>query len=335
MVRSIKKISSPDMINPRWDDLADFYFQKTEFLSHLHKYNPCTQRYYELYSDDIFVAGTVVYTLTINIFTFSNFYSAFKAQVIGLPVSVAAPPIIGDPGEFEYLLSEIIRSERGLILGINFMEDYLHNKVANLRTLPTIILNLKQDTLTGYENSLRHDYRRRIRRIREKFRNVRAVSSGCLEFSERHYALYLQIMKKTTTKLETLSPGVFKYLPSNFRLTTYYSGNDMLCWHITCSDTTTFFFFFGGMNYALCKVFASYNNNLLCILSAAIDKKYRLIDFGQTAETAKSRLGGEPDERRMFLFHRNPIILRLIRLLSSLINYTKRYEKPHVFKLED
>jgi hypothetical protein len=37
----------------------------------------------------------------------------------------------------------------------------------------------------------------------------------------------------------------------------------------------------------------------------------------------------------MFLFHRNPLILRLIRLLSSLINYKKRYEKPHVFKLED
>ena len=323
------------MIDPRWDELADFYFQKTEFLNHLHKYNTCSQRYYELYRDDTFVAGTVVYTLPINIFTFSNFYTSFNAQVIGLPASVAAPPIIGETGEFEYLLSEILRSERGLILGINFMEDYLQNKVVNMRTLPTMVLNLKQDNFTRYENSLRHDYRRRIHRIREKFQDVKAVSSGCIEFSERHYALYLQIMKKTTTKLETLSLDVFKYLPSNFVLTTYYSGNDMLCWHITCADTTTFFFFFGGMNYTLYKKFASYNNNLLGILSAAMEKKYRIIDLGQTAEIAKARIGGEPSERRMFLYHRNPIILMLIRLFRSVLSYTKRHEKSHVFKLEN
>jgi hypothetical protein len=326
--------SSPDDLNISWDNLASFYFQKREFLSHLHKYNPCAQRYYELYCENIFAAGSIVYTLKIDILTFANIPSPFKVQVIGLPVSVAAPPVIGDPGEFEYLLSEIIKIEPGIILGINFMEDYLKGKVINLRTLPTIILKLSSDTIAGYEKSLRHPYRRRLRRISEKFSNVTSVTSDCSVFSEEHYSLYCQIMRKTTTKLETLTLEVFKHLPSNFQLTTYYSEGRMLCWHVVCKDKDVLFFFFGGMNYAYRDQFHSYNNNLLGIISFAIHNKYQEIDFGQTAEIAKTRLGGKLSERRMFFYHKNPIIHGILKLFKTLINYSKTFERSTVFKVK-
>jgi hypothetical protein len=335
MERVIKKYNSPENLNNNWDNLADFYFQKREFLSHLHKYNPCSQRYYELYRNDNFVAGTIVYTLKIDILTFANIPSPFKVQVIGIPVSVASPPIIGDSGEYEYFLSEIIKTEPGIILGLNFVEDYLKGKVLNLRTLPTIILKLKNDSMVSYENSLRHPYRRRIKRIREKFSNVTSVTSDCSVYNEEHYSLYLQIMKKTTTKLETLSLNLFKYLPANFQLTTYYSDKKMICWHVVCKDNDVLFFFFGGMNYSFCDKFHTYNNNLLGIVSLAIDNNYREIDFGQTAEIAKTRLGGLPSERRMFFYHRNHIIFGILRLLRNLINYSKTFKKPNVFKIDN
>jgi hypothetical protein len=334
MEKIVKKLKSPEYLNTNWDNLANFYFQKREFISHLHKYNPCSQRYYELYRNGIFVAGTIVYTLKVDILTFANIPSPFKVQVIGIPISVAAPPIIGDPSEFEYFLSEIIRIEPGIILGINFIEDYLKDKVLNLRTLPTIILKLQSDNMVRYENSLRHPYRRRIHRIKEKFSNVTSITSECSVFSEEHYSLYLQIMKKTTTKLETLSLDVFKYLPPNFQLTTYYSDKKMLCWHVVCKDTGVLFFFFGGMNYKYRDQFHSYNNNLLGIVSFAMDHKYQEIDFGQTAEVAKTRLGGKLSERRMFFYHRNPIMFGILKLLRTLINYSKTYKKPTVFKIE-
>ncbi|MCK9401001.1 MAG: hypothetical protein M0Q51_13545 [Bacteroidales bacterium] len=236
MEKTVKRISSPENLNTNWDNLANFYFQKKEFLNHLHKYNPCAQRYYELYCNNSLAAGTVVYTLKIDILTFANIPSPCKVQVIGLPASIATPPMIGDSSEFEYFLSELILLESGLILGINFMEDYLQNKVLNMRTLPTIILKLGCDNIESYENSLRHSYRRRIHKIRDKFSNVMSVTSDCTVFNEEHYSLYLEIMKKTTTKLETLSFNLFKYLPSNFLLTTYYNGKKMLCWHIVCKD---------------------------------------------------------------------------------------------------
>lgn len=334
MEKIIKKNSSPENLNINWDKLADFYFQKKEFLIHLHKYNPCAQRYYELYCNGKLVAGTIVYTLKVDILTFANIASPLKVQIIGLPVSVATPPIIGDPGEFEYLLSEIIKTEHGIIIGLNFMEDYLLNKVLNLRTLPTVVLKLQSDDIISYENSLRHGYRRRIHKIREKFSNVISVTSECSAFNNEHYSLYLQIMKKTTTKLETLSLDIFKCLPSNFQLTTFYFDRKMLCWHIVCKDNGVLFFFFGGMNYTFRDQFQSYNNNLLGILSTAIDQKYQVIDFGQTAEIAKTRLGGVLSERRMFLYHKNPIILGLLKLSKNLISYSKTNETPHVFKIE-
>jgi hypothetical protein len=332
MEKIIKKNNSPKHLNANWDNLADFHFQKKEFLNHLHKYNPCAQRYYELYYNGDLVAGAIVYTLKIDILTFAGIPSPFKVNVIGLPVSVASPPIIGDSGEFEYLLSEIIKIEHGIILGLNFMEDHLEDKAINMRTLPTIILKLQSENMGIYENSLRHVYRRRIRRIREKFSGVTTVTSECSSFNEDHYRLYLEIMKKTATKLETLSLNLFKYLPSNFQLTTYYHVNEMLCWHIICKDVNEMFFFFGGMNYMLRDRFQSYNNNLLGIISAAIDLKYASIDFGQTAEIAKTRLGGTVSERRMFLYHKNPIFFGMFKLLSRLISYTKTNEKCHVFK---
>jgi hypothetical protein len=334
MEHIINSITSPKRLNSNWDNLASFYFQKREFLEHLHKYNPCYQRYYELYHNGIFVAGTVVYTLKLNILTFSNIPSPFKVTVIGLPVSVATPPMIGDPGEFEYFLDEILKKETGIILGINFLEDYLKNKVLNLRTLPTIILKLKNNNLVDYEKALRHPYRRRLHQIRAKFVDISSLTTDCSEFTHEHYSLYLQIMKKTTTKLETLKFEIFKFLPSNFVLTTYYYLQTMICWHIVCKDTGVLFFFFGGMNYKYRNQFHAYNNNLVGILEFAFNNDYLEIDFGQTAEIAKTRLGGQLSERKMFFYHKNKFVFGILRLIKKLINYSKTNKLPSVFKAD-
>jgi hypothetical protein len=332
MEKIIKRINSPNELSSDWDKLANYYFQKKEFLSYLHKYNPCSQRYYELYCDNKLTAATVVFTIKFNILTFVNIPSPLKVQIIGLPVSVASPPVIGDPNEFEYLLSEIINLESGLIFGINFQEDHIHDKVVNMRSLPTIILRLGSNNYNSYENSLRHDYRRRIHRIKEKFAGVTPVITDCSVFNEEHYSLYMQIMKKTTTKVETLSYEAFRNLPSNFRLTTYYIDNKMLCWHIVCKDNELMFFYFGGMNYSLRDNYQSYNNNLIGIVEDAFEMNYGTIDLGQTAEIAKTRLGGVMSDRRMFFYHKNPVILGLLRIFRNVIAYTKTNEKHHVFK---
>lgn len=332
MEKMVVSKSKPDDLDTRWDEMAHCYYLKREFLTHLHTYNYCDQRYYELHENGVLTAGTIVYSMKVNILTFLNFPSPVKFRIIGLPISIASEPYVGDEHEIEYLLSEIIKEEKGLILGLNFKEDYLPEKFLNLRTLPTIVLNLPFGSMEEYEGSLRHPYRRRLHRIKEKFTEVDAVDSSCLAFNEEHYALYLQVMKTTTTKLEILKAEVFKYLPAEFELTTYYSNGKMLFWHILCLDKELMYYFMCGMNYALRDQFHIYNNSLFEIISTAMKNNYSRLDLGQTAEIAKTRIGGVPDERRMFMFHRNKMVMSLLRLFQGLIAYSKHTELPKVFK---
>lgn len=332
MGKSIKCLKSTSLLHPDWDSLAQHFFQKKAFLAHLHQYNPCQQRYYELYDEDKLVAGTIVYTLQVDILTFANIPSPFKMQIIGLPVSVASPPMIGEEAYFEYLLNQIISREKGLILGINFTEDYLKNKVINLRTLPTFTLRSDISNYQEYLNAIRHPYRRRLKRMEKNFENVRSETTSCTQFSPEHYQLYLEIMKRTTTKLETLSFESFQNLPDNFELNTFYNSHNMICWNITCKDEDTFFFYFGGMNYGLRDHYQAYNNSILAILKSGLQHNFNTIDFGQTAEVAKSRLGAIPEERRMFLFHHRKFFFWLINVFKGLISYDKICPQVHVFK---
>ncbi len=331
MEKRIKTVAFPHELNQHWDRLATSYFQKRDFLSYVHKYNPSNQRYYELYSNSCLIAGAVVYTLQIDILTFTSLTKYIKMQVIGLPVSISSCGIIGDPEELKYLLNEIFKVEKGLILGMNLCSSFSHERVINMRTLPSIIITRRFNSWEKYMESLRSSYRRRLNQIQKKYSGVESIDEPCSMFTNDHYVLYLEIMKRTKTKLETLNYEFFKNLPDNFRLTSHYSEGRLLCWHIICYDEKIVFFFFGGMNYQLRDRYQSFHNNLIGILKSSIYYNYSIIDFGQTAELAKTRLGGEIDEKRMFLFHRNKMMIQFIKLFRNLISYTKPPPIANVF----
>ena len=71
------------------------------------------------------------------------------------------------------------------------MEDYLTGKVISMRTLPTIILKIDFVDIKSYEFALRHNYRRRLKIISEKFSDVTTVTTDCSHFNTEHYRLYL------------------------------------------------------------------------------------------------------------------------------------------------
>lgn len=324
--------TKPEELDERWDELAGCYYMRKEFLSHLHKFNYCSQLYYELSDDGVLIAGTITYTIKTNLLTFLNVPTPVSFRVIGLPVSIASPPVFGNRADIDFLLDELLKAERGLILGLNFLEDHLPDKVVNMRTLPTIVLSLPFNSMAEYGKSLRHPYRRRLHRISEKFEGVESVTSECSTFNDLHYDLYLQVMNSSTTKLEILKADVFRYLPDNFELTTLYAGRNMLFWYILCRDASQLYYFMCGMNYKYRDDYQVYQNSLFSIVEAAMAMKYNVIDLGQTAEIAKMRIGGLPSERRMFMYHRNPVIHSLIRLIRPFITYRTGHQKANVFK---
>lgn len=332
MKKVVKKYDSSE-INPKWDLLAENYFQKKEFLAYLEKYNPVNQRYYELYDENIFLSGAVVYTFVADLLTFINKKSPIKMKIIGLPVSVSSSGTVGELEDVKFLIESILKEhEKGLILAMNFDELPKIEKTIPIRTLPTIILDKKINSWENYKKLLRSDYRRRLKKIEKRFEGVFQKTESCQAYTHEHHNLYLAIMKTTKTKLETLSYEFFKNLPPNFELTTYKSEDKILTWHINCLEDNMIFFFFGGINYELRDKYSAYYNNLFGILKSAYSKGYQKIDLGQTAETAKLKLGGHLSEKQMFLYHKNLLVRNLLKIFRKTISYNKFPESFNVFK---
>ena len=203
----------------------------------------------------------------------------------------------------------------------------------SMRTMPTIVMNHNFADWEEWSNSLRSTYRRRMNIIFSGFNGIKTQTSDCFSFDEKLYDLYLQIFKKSKSKLEKLSLEFFKNLPENYRLTTYSLNSRVISWHITLKDDGVLYFFFGGTDYALNRKFNSYFNNIAGILKEAISQRYKTIDFGQTAEIPKTRLGGKVLELNLFVYHRNLIINKLLSYSRKLLQYNREVPETHVFKI--
>lgn len=326
------KISAASELPKEWDLLANCHFQKKEFLRHTEKYNPCKQRYYLLFNNNQLVAGACVYTLAIDLLMFINMRSPVKMQVVGIPATVASPGIIGDADVVKKLLQEIFKTEKGLIVGMNISPELNCEPAVSMRTMPTIVMNHNFADWEEWNGSLRSTYRRRMNIIFSGFHGIKTHTSNCFCFDKKLYDLYLQIFKRSKSKLEKLSLEFFKYLPENYRLTTYSLNSRVISWHITLIDEGVLYFFFGGTDYAYNRKYNSYFNNIAGILKEAITQQYKTIDFGQTAEIPKTRLGGKVLELNLFVYHRNFFITKFLFLSRKLLQYNRKIPETHVFK---
>ncbi len=327
-----QKIHTAPQLPPDWDKLTDSYFQSKEFLNYCEKYNSCHQRYYLLFENNILIAGAVVYTLLIDLFTFSSLSLPVKMQVAGIPASVSSSGIIGPQHAVEYLIREIIQAEKGLFLGVNLPSNINTTPGIVMPILPNVEMPLSMESWNDYIRQLRAPYRRRVFRIIDKFNLTEETKTSCQTFTKEHYQLYLAIIKRTPNKLEVLPEDFFRYLPNRFQLTTYRVQNEILCWHISCQEGERFYFFFGGNNYKWNDKYDAYFNNLFGILKESLERNCTYLDLGQTAEIPKMRLGGTLVPKQLFLYHQNKLILWILNKLKYFIGYRGVFAEVHVFK---
>jgi len=318
--------NNADELSAGWDNLATSYFQKKEFLIHCEKFNPCSQRYYELYDAEL-ISGAILYELPINIFSFAKKSFKLKTNVVGIPASVSSSGILGDKQIIDYIKV----NEKGFTLGLNLKTKT--NKFSSGTTLPTIIFKNRFINWEDYINSLRATYRRRINKATTKLHKIKVVSSSCSIFTEKIYGLYLNVYGKSDSKLEKLSMDFFKNLSEKFLLTTFYLKNKVIGWHITIQEDKKLDFFLCGVDYNYNQKYSIYHNILINILKKGIENKAELINFGQTTEEAKCRLGGVVEDRFMFAFHKNKIFNFLIDRFSSSLEYKYKIPSMQVFKV--
>jgi hypothetical protein len=317
----IKNINNALLLPSEWDKLANCYFQRKYFLLHCQIWNHCNQRYYLAYKDDELIAGAVVYTLRLNLFTYYKKSLPVKMHIAGIPCSVSCPGILGDTSSTTKLFEYICSNENGIKLALNIETlNGIPQKMFTGNTLPAIKLVNSFSSWSEYLSLLRADYRRRLFAIERKSSEVRFLKGSCNEFTLEMYDQYLQVYDKSSAKLEKLDYRFFKHLPEVFNLTTANINNRLGGWFITLNADEELYFFLGGVDYSLNEKFGIYHRLLTEIIRLGINLGVKRIDLGQTAEIPKMRLGGKGESRYMIAFHGNYLIQTILRRSAKLLD---------------
>ena len=332
MKTEIKEIKKAQGLPEEWNGLAEDYFQKREFLLHAEKYNPCLQKYYALYQDGLFRGGAVAYTLQLDLLTYLGLPSALRMRIIGIPCSVSSSGIFGDEQAYLQLIGYMQKKERGLLLFLNLNSIPGSLSMISGRTFPTIILENRFNSWQEYSNSLKSCYRRRMKNILNLFTGIEIKRSHCSYFSKQMHHFYLQVHERSQGKLEKLSLSFFQNLPPPFQLTAYYYDNTLLGWYISAFDNKKFYFFMAGYDYQKNERFNTYFNLLLDILKEGITRGAAYIDFGQTAEIPKTRLGGQVIEKKMAGYHSCWLLRKLLQGGEKFLEYSRTIPSTNVFK---
>ena len=317
-----------------WDDLADNYFQKTKFLSHTEKYNPCRQRYYVCLENGKAISAAIVYSLQLDLLTFINIKSPIKMNIVGIPCSVSCQGIFGNKAAIGALKRHIYKTEKGFVLLLNFEERPLAGSFASGCTLPTIVFTNHYKKWSDYVASLRSNYRRRLNQIIRKSKDLRFEKKPCSDFTHEMYKQYLEVYKRSTGKLEKLSFAFFKNLPPEFNLTVCMKNDSPIGWNIALDYQKMYYFFLGGVDYKQNKIHSTYLRLLSALIKDGIENKSGFIELGQTAEIPKMRMGGKPELRYMEAHHSNMVLNKIIKIFSPFLEYRRKLENTNAMKRE-
>ncbi len=289
-------------------------------LELLEEVNPCNQEYESL--DD---ANIITYSLKLNIFNFTKFFPIhIKSKIIGLPISLCEKGYWGDSSA----VRNLINSKKGLKIVLNAEEDL----GTSGQTLSTFIFYNNFKDFNQYINSLRCSYRRRIKKALDSRKKLIIKKIEKKEFTEIHYKSYLSIMKSTENPLEILPIEFFQKYDSELYEFIDFESKNILGFIQLKQVEECLYFFFGGFTKEDNQEYDLYYNMLIKIVELGIEKKVKTINFGQTAEESKLKIGCVEVPKYLYIHHSNFLINKILQRLAPLFSY-KPYKVVHnVFK---
>lgn len=286
----------------------------------LENVNPCNQEY-ELNENNIIIS----YTLKLNLLNFINaFPLKANVQVIGMPVSICLPGYLGD---YE-AVKDTIEKRRGLKVVLNSDVPFENGGL----TLSTFIFENKYSDFTEYLNALRSPYRRRIHQALSRRNNLIIRKLNHKDFNQEHYNLYLSIMDRADNPLEKLPIQFFMEYDAVLYEFLDASSHSVIGFIQLKSINDTLYFLFGGFNKEDIKLYDIYYNMLLKIVEVGIEKQVKTIEFGQTAEESKLKIGCREQYKYLYVHHSNFLLNFIIQKLVQFLTYKPYSIKHHVFK---
>ena len=327
---TIKEYNSILDVPKEWDNvIGDNIYMSIEFLSFMEKVDKCEPRYYMLYDDEILDSVFMTYTRPkYNMAMFTKFNIIQKMRMVYVPLSVTRPGIAYNKHldkVFEY-----IKTIKGPKMILN-LEDYNPEGYAKGKTCPKCILTNNFKSFDEYMSKLRSGYRRRFRQAFEKSKDLKLeYLENNEDFTEEMYNCYLQVYNKSRVRVEKLPIDFFRGKYFKIFKLTYLDKVVGFC-QLLPNDTELIFEFV-GVDYNYNEQFDTYHRILLEIVKYGIENNFKTIDFGQTADESKLKLGSKYTMLYAYLHDTNKIKNFINKKLARFIEYKPITQEFKVFK---
>ncbi|TYQ14880.1 UNVERIFIED_CONTAM: hypothetical protein Cloal_1269 [Acetivibrio alkalicellulosi] len=267
------------------------------------------------------------YTKKINLFTFGKFKLNIPITFIALPFSIDQPGFYGDVNE----IIEDYKKRKGFFLLLNLKDvNSINKKYPTGYTLWTCIFENRFESFDHYILSIRSNYRRRIAIAQKKGSCLIVRKINCKDYDDRLHKLYLNVLDNSQYPIERLKKEFFQTVDIDIYV--FYKDEIPVAFISTKMVKNTLHFIFGGMDYRLRDQFDLYYNMLLEIVKLGISLKCKKINFGQTGEISKSRIGCIFEKRYMVGFSSNTFLNTIVKCLKPFIEYKKPRVNHKVFK---
>ncbi len=291
-----------------------------DLLTLLEEVNPCDQEY------EYLDGGLVIsYRQKVNIFNFFGRFNLFlKLRIVGLPISICERGYYGNLAS----VKRIIEKKQGLSLILNGNKDLdLKNQ-----TLSSFIFYNRFEGFDDYLKSLRSPYRRRISKALEKRNRLIIKKISNEDFNIDHYSLYKDLMARTKDPLETLSLAYFKAYDGEIYEFLDKKDKRVLAFIQVKEIQESLYFLFCGFKREEKLEYDLYFNMLIKVLELGFEKDFKIINFGQTSEESKSKLGCVEEYKYLAINYSNKFINLILQSLIGFLSYKPYTVKHMVFK---
>lgn len=181
-------------------------------------------------------------------------------------------------------------------------------------------------------DDLRSPYRRRLKKALEKQEKIEIRKIDRRDFTNNHYSLYKSVMDRTKDPLETLPLEFFKKYNAEIYEIVDKDTNRILAFFQLKEIGNTLYFLFCGFRKEDNEIYDLYFNLLIKIVEIGIERKVKEINFGQTSEESKLKIGCDEFNKYLCIYHSNPILNKLLNFLLPYFSYKPYKTRHHVFK---
>ena len=316
-----------------WDSIVgDNIYMTTQFLSFMEDVDDCHQRYYALYKDGQLDTVFMTYErkhYNLGMFTKINLYQ--DMTFVYVPLSVTRPGIVYNQCLQQAL--DYIKKMKGPKILLN-LEDMDLKGFAKGLTCPKCIFTNRFSSFEDYLGSLRSNYRRRYKQALKKSQDLTLTYlENNADFTEEMYNCYLQVYNKSRVKIEKLPISFFR--GDIFKIFTLSKEDKVVGFCQLLENGSELIFEFVGVDYAYNAQYDVYHRILLEIVRYGIENGFKTIDFGQTADESKLKLGSEYTYLYAYLHHSNWVKNKINQLLGRFLSYKYLTTKFDVFKGEN